>query len=131
MESLLPRLWNASWLILIASLLAGCTPDSRNDSYGLAQEDTSPQCGFERWDVKTLTDPEANQVNLTPSPTTVEQLAGLPVPAEFSRDAGRLPPEFQTYTVQATLVGFKGGGRQRYSPGDRGHVRGGDDRGNP
>ncbi len=57
--------------------------------------------------MKTLTDPDADRVNLTPLPATVEQLAALEVPEEFSRDAARLPSEFQTYTVQATLVEFK------------------------
>jgi hypothetical protein len=37
----------------------------------------------------------------------VEQLAALPVPAEFSRDAPRLLPEFQSYTVTAKLLEFK------------------------
>ncbi len=57
--------------------------------------------------MKTLTDPAADRVNLTPVPATVEQLAALHVPEEFSRDAARLPSEFQTYIVQATLVEFK------------------------
>jgi hypothetical protein len=57
--------------------------------------------------VKTLTDPKAGQVNLAPKPTTVEDLSALPVPDGFGRDAERLPPEFQTYTVEATLVEFK------------------------
>ncbi len=87
--------------------LAACTPGSRDDSHGLAQGDAPTQCGVERWDVKTLTDPVADQVNLTPVPATVEQLTALQVPAEFSRDAARLPSEFQMYTVQATLMEFK------------------------
>ena len=57
--------------------------------------------------MKTLTDSGAARVNLTPAPATVEQLTALQVPAEISRDAERLPPEFQTYTVRATLVEFK------------------------
>jgi hypothetical protein len=93
-------------LILFAALLVGCTR-SGDDSDGVAQREAPTQCGFERWDVKTLTDPAAELVNLTRSSATVEQLAALPVPAEFSRGAERLPSEFQTYTVQATLVEFK------------------------
>ena len=65
------------------------------------------RCGVERWAVKTLTDPAAPQVNLTPQPSTVEELAALPVPAGFGRDAERLAPELQTYSVAATLVEFK------------------------
>src|SRR5690348_1514066 len=94
------------WLILFAVLLAGCTR-SNSDSDGLAQTEAPAQCGVERWDVKTMTDPAAERVNLVPSSATVEHLAALPVPAEFSRDAERLPAEFQTYTVHATLLEFK------------------------
>ncbi len=65
------------------------------------------RCGVERWSIKTLTDPDASQVNLTPQSATVEDLAALPVPAGFGPDAARLPPELQTYTVAATLVEFK------------------------
>ncbi len=100
------RVHRAYWLILFATLLAGCTR-SISDSDGVAQSETPAQCGVERWDVKTMTDPAAERVNLTPSIATVEQLAALPVPAEFSRDAARLPSEFQTYTVTATLLEFK------------------------
>ncbi len=103
----MPRVRTAYILILFVTLLAGCTPDRGDDSHGVAQRDAPTQCGVERWDVKTLTDPAAERVNLTPSSATVEQLAALPVPVEFSRDAARLPSEFQTYTVTATLVEFK------------------------
>ncbi len=100
------RVHRAYWLILFATLLAGCTR-SISDSDGLAQRETTTQCGVERWDVKTMTDSAAERVNLTPSTATVEQLEALLVPAEFSRDAARLPPEFHTYTVTATLLEFK------------------------
>lgn len=96
----------ACWLILVAALLVGCTR-SGGDSGGVAQRQAPTQCGTERWGVKTLTDPEAERVDLTPSRATVEQLSALPVPAGFNRDAARLPPEFQSYTVEATLVEFK------------------------
>lgn len=100
------RVRAAHWLILFATLLVGCTRNNV-DFAGIAQRETPTHCGVERWDVKTMTDPAAERVNLTPSFATVEQLAALPVPAEFTRDAARLPSEFQTYTVKATLVEFK------------------------
>jgi hypothetical protein len=103
---MMPKVRTAYWLILFATLRAGCTR-TNSDSDGIAQREVPTQCGVERWDVKTMTDPPAERVNLTPSSTTVEQLTALPVPAEFSRDAERLPPEFQTYTVHATLAEFK------------------------
>src|SRR2546425_6371337 len=96
----------AHWLILFTTLLAGCTR-SNSDTDGIAKIETPAQCGVERWDVKTMTDSAAEQVNLTPSSATVEQLGTLPIPIEFSRKAARLGPEFQTYTVRATLVEFK------------------------
>lgn len=65
------------------------------------------RCGVERWSVKTLTDPKASQVNLTPQTSTVEDLTALPVPAGFGPDAARLQQELQTFTVSATLVEFK------------------------
>ena len=100
------RIRTALWLILFATLLVGCTRNNV-DFGGIAQKETPTHCGVERWDVKTMTDPAAERVNLTPSFATVEQLAALPVPADFTRVAARLPAEFQTYTVKATLVEFK------------------------
>lgn len=98
-------------LILLGAILsASCVGSSPQGGQG----DQEPirvlagtRCGVERWDVKTLTDPAAPQVDLTPQPSTVEALAALPVPAGFGPDAGRLAPELQTYSVAATLVEFK------------------------
>ncbi len=103
---MMKKVLTAHWLILFVTLLAGCTR-SNSDSDGIAEREALAQCGVERWDVKTMTDSAAEQVNLAPSFATVEQLTALQVPEEFSRDAERLPPEFQTYTVRATLVEFK------------------------
>lgn len=93
-------------ILLVALLTAGCSRPASTPS-GLAQGDTPTQCGVERWAVKTLTDPAASQVNLAPTPATVEGLAALPVPDGFGRDAERLEPEFQSYTVTGTLEEFK------------------------
>ena len=93
-------------LILLVALLAAvaATTGTRQSP---AQEETPTQCGYERWAVKTLTDPAASQVNLAPKPATVEELTALPVPDGFGRDAERLEPEFHVYTVTATLMEFK------------------------
>jgi len=88
------------------SLAVGCTQSAEAPDR-LARADTPTQCGVERWPVKTLTDLKAGQVNLTPRSATVEELAALPVPDGVGRNAERLEPEFQTYTVVATLVEFK------------------------
>ena len=90
--------------VLLTVACAGRAPQGEQEPLTMM---AGVRCGVERWSVKTLTDPEASQVNLTPTPSTVEDLTALPVPDGFGRDAGRLPPELQTYTVAATLVEFK------------------------
>src|SRR2546426_2125517 len=93
-------------ILLVALLASGCSRSAATSS-DLAEGNAPTQCGTERWAVKTLTDPEAGQVDLAPKPATAEQLAGLPVPDGFGQDAQRLEPETQAYTVAATLVEFK------------------------
>lgn len=64
-------------------------------------------CGVERWAVKTLTDPAAAQVRLTPRPTTVDALRALRVP-RVSAATPRIPGiETTTYRVRARLVELK------------------------
>jgi len=49
-------------------------------------------CGTERWPVKTLSDPDAGNVNFNPVQTTVAQLRSLPTPgASPSRPASLRP----------------------------------------
>jgi len=62
------------------------------------------KCGEERWDVKTLSDPAANQVNFDPKPATVKQLYSMKAP---TTGEARHASEQQTYVVQAKLVGYK------------------------
>ena len=63
------------------------------------------RCGVERWDVKTLSDPERHEVNLVPIPASVESLAALPRPDVQSR--GRAAPvELTTFVVEAFLVAW-------------------------
>lgn len=98
-------------LILLGAILSascgGLGPQGKRGDQEPIRMLTGTRCGIERWDVKTLTDPAAPQVNFTPKPATVEDLAALPVPAGFGPDAARLAPELQTYMVTATLVEFK------------------------
>ena len=61
-------------------------------------------CGQERWDVKTLSDPANKKVNFTPKTATVKQLYSMAAPAS---GATRNPAERKTYTVHAKLVGYK------------------------
>jgi hypothetical protein len=62
-------------------------------------------CGFERWPVKTLSDPEAREVDFTPRPATVRYLGSLP--ARPGGQDSRGPLEKRTFAVQAQLVGAK------------------------
>ncbi len=68
------------------------------------------QCGKERWNTKTLDDPDARSVNQTPKASTIAALVGSPVPANYSvnNDTQRYAPiEDTVYTLRALLVGFK------------------------
>jgi hypothetical protein len=62
-------------------------------------------CGFERWSVKTLSDPQAREVDFGPRAATVRYLGSLP--AEAGGQDSRGPLETRTFIVQARLVGVK------------------------
>lgn len=98
-------------LILAVAVLAGCTggtnvlpnaPASIKAGAGAAA--TASSCGIERWAVKTLTDPAAGKVNLTPVTSTVQALRTLPAPAQPNARAGA---ELRTFTVHATVTAYK------------------------
>jgi hypothetical protein len=100
---------NLRWIVTASiigavSIAAWSAPEPRSDVKSLG---AGGSCGVERWGVKTLTDAAALKVNMKPNNSTVEQLTALPVPSGFHANAGRLTPEFQTYTVKARLVEFK------------------------
>src|SRR5258707_15088025 len=61
------------------------------------------RCGVERWQIKTLSDPEADGVDLSPVPTTVEALGALPRPARTPQSSRVSPVEFTTYQIYAYL----------------------------
>jgi hypothetical protein len=66
------------------------------------------RCGVDRWAVKTLTDLDREQVDLTPADATVEELVALQRPAERPND-GRAPPvELTVYRVRGYLGGWSG-----------------------
>lgn len=60
-------------------------------------------CGVELWSIKTMTDSQAQQVNLVPAPTTITAMNALPVPASSTRSGFTL----RAWTVTATLTGYK------------------------
>ena len=61
-------------------------------------------CGAWRWGVKTLTDPGAGQVDLTPRQGVIPTLRALPAPAMLSGALGRTAAERVTYAVRAKLM---------------------------
>jgi hypothetical protein len=63
-------------------------------------------CGVERWPVKTLADPDAPHVHLTPKPTTIARLRRLTVIIGIEGTRG-LGTERTTFRVHALLLEFK------------------------
>jgi len=63
------------------------------------------RCGTERWAVKTLTDPAAGAVALTPIATTVATLRAIPAPAPLP--VTRAPQELHAYQVHVVVLGWK------------------------
>ena len=62
-------------------------------------------CGFERWPVKTLSDPQAREVDFAAHPATVRYLGSLP--ANPGGQDSRGPLEERVFGVEARLVGVK------------------------
>ncbi len=68
-------------------------------------------CGTERWEIKTLDDGEASQVDMTPEEKSVSQLTSLTAPGQLGDT--RSAAEKKTYKVKALLAGWKiEGGRK-------------------
>jgi hypothetical protein len=61
-------------------------------------------CGSERWLVKTLSDPDAGKVNLTPVPGTVADLIKLTPPDALPPNSRIGPVELTTYKVRAVVL---------------------------
>lgn len=61
-------------------------------------------CGLERWDVKTLTDPAAGNVNLQPQASTVAELIALAPP---NLPTARVAQEFSTYQLTGNITFVK------------------------
>ena len=54
------------------------------------------RCGVERWEIKTLSDPERDRVDFTPVRTTIEDLVSLQRPAHTPSYSRIWPTEFTT-----------------------------------
>jgi hypothetical protein len=79
-----------------------------------SQLSAQQHCGKERWSVKTGTDPDAGNVNLSsPQNKTVAELTGLAAPNPIPPNNRFGPTENTVFVVNATLTDFKmeGGAR--------------------
>src|SRR4249919_2879558 len=70
-----------------------------------AAPSAEPPCGEGRWAVKTLTDPAARLIDMTPRPTTVGALRRLGFPARLHNVPRISGVETTTYVVRAALIG--------------------------
>ncbi len=116
------------WLAVMVALVAvACTSTGGTSSQDINDNEpivstpvfdqsagTSIHCGYERWNVKTGTDPLAGQVSMFPKQTTVSALVSMPQPtavktgqkAKYPPQLKRLPQEMQVYTVSATITQY-------------------------
>ena len=62
-------------------------------------------CGTERWDVKTLSDPDRDSVDLRPVDATVEELIELEPEGVAPRGFRYIPMELRVYRIEAYLGG--------------------------
>jgi len=70
------------------------------------QQACGDYCGSDRWSVKTLSDPDAPKVNMTPQVTTVTWLRSQLRPVDAPQNARIAPIEMQAFQVTARLVAF-------------------------
>jgi hypothetical protein len=85
-----------------AQLRAGA---EAGEEYEATRTIRGASCGVERWPVKTLSDPEARQVDFAVRPATVHYLGSLRANAGGQDSRG--PLETRVFGVQARLVGVK------------------------
>lgn len=99
---------------VLAGAIAGCgqtttvtvqKPPNLGPPRGEARSIGASGCGVERWAVKTLTDPGANQVNLTPRQTTIAALAAIAPPVNPTDRVA--PTETTTFTLKGTMTFVK------------------------
>jgi hypothetical protein len=71
-----------------------------------AQQSTSSRCGFERWNVKVLSDPDAKRVRFdSVVETSIQQLNAIPIPEIPYPLNGRIAPhELTVYRIRAVVI---------------------------
>jgi len=86
---------------LILAVAAALAVDS-----GTTATAPTPKCGVERWPVKTLADPDAPRISLTPKRTTIAKLRRRKVVVGIGGARG-IGTERTLFRVEASLVEFK------------------------
>jgi hypothetical protein len=70
--------------------------------------DPNPDCGTERWSVKTGTDADAHNVDLSnPLPASLARFFMWPRPSSFPPNNRIAPFEMRAYTIMGTLSQYK------------------------
>ena len=101
MVSWAKRRWAIGALVALAFALVAATAGN-----GAVTRQARSTCGTERWSIKTLSDPGALSVSLTPRSTTIAALRARTAPATLA--SSRIGPvELTTYRIHARLVEFK------------------------
>lgn len=99
-----PPLVTVAAAVALLAVPALALADFDADPDGSAPAHPPPACGFARWDVKTLSDPAAGTVDLSPRPGTIDALGRLPA-HRVTEQLPRLPGvETTTFRVPARLV---------------------------
>ena len=62
-------------------------------------------CGTERWQIKTVSDPESRKIDWSPRSSSISDLLKLEAPKVL--DDSRTEAETRVYSVQAILMGWK------------------------
>lgn len=93
--------------IYCESLPCPCLKPGQDEPKPPPASKPTTDCGRERWPVKTLSDPDAPKVKLTPRPTTIAALTRLRAPKIGSSTKRVRGVETTTYKVVARLVSYK------------------------
>lgn len=105
--------------VVLLLLLSGCSSTilssgkktstaSDQEPLRLAYKAATGRCGVELWADKTMTDPQAGNVDLTPTPTDIATLTDSNVnPIADPNRTSRAPMEMRVWRVQTTLKGYK------------------------
>jgi hypothetical protein len=74
----------------------------------LSRAAAAQKCGVERWPVKTMTDKDSGDVDMTPAEVTVGELLALPQPGTQLPQSNRVAPtELSVFRIRALVTEIK------------------------